>query len=89
MSLFGDPDPCCDADTGCCHNDSRTFVLQADFTASQSTAELEPFMLDVVAHPAVCQTPDARPGYDAPKHSGLSPPAPFKPELCSLQTYRL
>ncbi len=88
VSLFGDPDPCCDTDAGCCHNDSDTFVLKADYTTPQSLAAFESFIPDAVAHPAVVHSLAVSERTDGPEHAGLSPPISVRPKLSSLQTYR-
>jgi hypothetical protein len=49
VSIFDEPESCCDMTGGCCHNDTETYKLSADYTVSQLNVDFTQAPLKIPA----------------------------------------
>ena len=88
VSLLGDIDPCCDADDGCCHDDTDTYKLAADYTVPFFIVEFDQIPVDMPIL-AIQKQSFTNAGSSYTDNIGYSPPRKPQQTLSVLQRYRL
>lgn len=89
VSLFSEPESCCDLPTGCCHDESMIVDIQDDFSASvfhfnfEQLAIILPIAIQLVDEEMLQNYPIVV-FYETPP-----PPPLIQTVLSSLQTYLL
>ncbi|MBI9063910.1 MAG: hypothetical protein JEZ14_18145 [Marinilabiliaceae bacterium] len=89
VSLFSEPQSCCDIPTGCCHDESLSIAFQAYYSVSsfhynfEQLAVLMPIVLQVM-NEGMLESNPATVFYETPP-----PPPLIQTVLSNLQTYLL
>jgi hypothetical protein len=87
-SIMGDTEACCDMEGGCCHDESNTFQLTADYNISNFTLDIDLVSRDIPVQPSFILISSVS-GPSFTDFIGFSPPRKPRQALSVFQTYRL
>jgi hypothetical protein len=88
ISILGDTEACCDTEGGCCHDESDTFLLKADYTSSNFTVDIDLVPKDLPEQESLIVISSIS-GPSFTDFIGFSPPRKPRQTLSVFQTYRL